>query len=406
MKKTMLFLCFMLFVLTGCKGAAKREAVELTVWGSEESQDMLRKMADTFIEEHGKEADIQINLGVSDENTLAENVISSVDRAADIFVFPDDQFSRLMKAEVLLPVTFHTDEVIRANGGTDAAAVCCAMADGQLYAYPMTASNGYFLYYNAQYFSKEDVGSFDKILEVAEKNGKSVVMDFSSGWYIYSFFSGAGLELTMSPDERSNVCDWNSVTGKYKGVEVAAAMLDISAKKSFLNCNDDGFKEGVRNGTVIAGVNGQWNAAFMEDAWKENYRAVKLPTYTVAGTQVQMGSFTGYKLVGIKSATKYPEWAQKFAEYITNYENQRIRFQTTGECPSNIEAAGSSEVQASQAVRALAEQAPFAHQQKVTQNFWTPATVFGTVMASGNLDNRNLQELLDELVAEVEKPLE
>ena len=36
-----------------------------------------------------------------------------------------------------------------------------------MYAYPLTADNGYFLYYNKAYFSEEDVQSLDRILELA-----------------------------------------------------------------------------------------------------------------------------------------------------------------------------------------------------------------------------------------------
>ena len=49
----------------------------------------------------------------------------------------------------------------------------------KLYADPMTASNGYFLYYNKEYFTEEDVKSFDRMLEIAEKNDKKLLEDFS-----------------------------------------------------------------------------------------------------------------------------------------------------------------------------------------------------------------------------------
>ena len=47
----------------------------------------------------------------------------------------------------------------------------------KLHAYPMTASNGYFLYYNKEYFTEEDVKSFDRMLEIAEKNEKNFLMN-------------------------------------------------------------------------------------------------------------------------------------------------------------------------------------------------------------------------------------
>ena len=57
--------------------------------------------------------------------------------------------------------------------------------DGVLYAYPLTADNGYFLYYNKAYFSEEDVQSLDRMLSAAAAAGRLVAMDWSSAWYVY-----------------------------------------------------------------------------------------------------------------------------------------------------------------------------------------------------------------------------
>ena len=186
-------------------------------------------------------------------------------------------------------------------------------------------------------------------------------------------------------------------------MDVAQAMLDITAQDAFLNTDDDGLKEGIASGEIIAGVNGSWNAEYIKGIWGEDYRAVKLPTYTLKGEQVQMGSFSGYKMVGVNANSANPEWAAAFAAYITNEENQLKRFQVTGETPSNIDAALAPEVQASPAAVALAEQAPYSVRQLIAGPFWTPATVFGTLMASGNPDDRDLQQILDELVEAAEK---
>lgn len=393
-------------MLMGICGCAKKEKVRLTVWGSEASQEMLREMADAFIALHAKEVDLEIVLRVEDEDTVADNAVSNPEQLADVFSFAGDQLPRLVNAGVLLPVKDGADAVIEANGGADSAAIQEASKDGVLYAYPLTASNGYFMYYNAEYFGESDVESFDQMLRVAEQAGKSVAMDWTSGWYIYSFFGGAGMQICLAEDGKSNVCDWNQTDGSYKGTDVAEAMIAISGSKAFLNTNDEGFREGIESGEVIAGVNGPWNVEFVKKQWGDNYRAVKLPTYTLKGEQVQMGSFAGYKLMGVKASSHSTKWAAKFAEYITDEENQLKRFQVTGECPSNVKAAQSAEVQASPAVMALGSQAAYSTRQSISGSFWTPAAIFGTIMASGNPDGRDLQELLDELVEEAQKPEE
>lgn len=66
-----------------------------------------------------------------------------------------------------------------------------------LYGYPMTADNGYFLYYDKSVLSEEDVQTLDGILAKANEAGKKVFMDVSNGWYIASFFLGAGCTLGL-----------------------------------------------------------------------------------------------------------------------------------------------------------------------------------------------------------------
>ena len=45
----------------------------------------------------------------------------------------------------------------------------------------------YFLYYNKRYFTEGDISSLERMLEVAAAQEKKVTMDWSSGWYVYSF---------------------------------------------------------------------------------------------------------------------------------------------------------------------------------------------------------------------------
>lgn len=392
-------------MLTALYGCGAKEQVTLTVWGSADSQEMLREMADAFIAQYAGEADIEIILRVEDEDTVADNALNNPEQLADVFSFAGDQLTRLTNAGVLLPVE-DAESVTNANGGAKSAAIQEASRDGVLYAWPMTASNGYFLYYNASYFDESDVESFDRILQVAEQEGKYVAMDWSSGWYIHSFFGGAGMQIMLAEDGKSNVCDWNRTDGAYRGVDVAESMLAIASSPAFLNTNDEGFREGMESGQVIAGVNGPWNVEFVRKQWGDDYRAVKLPTFTLNGQQVQMGSFAGYKLVGVNAASEYPEWASRFAGFITNEENQLKRFDVTGECPSNVNAAASDRVQESPAVMALGSQAAYSTRQSIAGTFWTPSAVFGTIMASGNPDGRDLQELLDELVEAAQMPEE
>ena len=118
--------------------------------------------------------------------------------------------------------------------------------------------------------------------------------------------------------------------GKIRGTDVARAMVNIAAHPGFLSTDDAGFVDGVRNDSIIAGVNGVWNAVTVEEAWGSGFGAAKLPSYTCRGMQVQMASFSGCKLIGVNAYSRNPQWAARLAEWITNEENQRLRFQLRG----------------------------------------------------------------------------
>ena len=390
--------CLLSMASCGKKSDKKREKVTLNVWKMEDEA-FMQQMTDDFIEYHKDDADIEIILGNKPEHSMVEYIQESPDDSADILYFADDQFDQLYNAGYLLPIEENADEIIEANGGNNAEVISCAIKSRSLYACPITAGNGYFLYYNAKYLNESDVQSLDKILEVAEKNNKYFAMDWSSGWYTYSFFGGAGLEVEAEPLGMFNNCNWNSTDGQYKGVDVAQAMLDISSSKGFKSIET--FIDGATDDSIIAFVSGQWDYESLLAVWGDNLRATKLPTYTVNGEQVQMSGFMGYKYVGVYSGTDNPEWAVKFAEWVSNYDNQVKRFKVTGECPSNIKAMQANEVQSSPAVVALGEQSIFSVRQNVTDTYWTPSSLLGSTLAAGNPDKMDLQELLDKTTKDI-----
>ena len=239
--------------------------------------------------------------------------------------------------------------------------------------------------------------SLDRMLEAAAQAGKLIAMDWSSAWYVYAFFGNTGLEVGLNDDGLTNYCTWNSTDGPIQGVDVAQAMLDIAASPAFSNQPDSAFIAGVQNGTVIAGVSGVWNAVAVQEAWGDDFGAAKLPTFTCAGQQVQMASFSGCKLIGVNAYSSHPEWAARLAEWITSEKNQRLRFEMRGQGPANANAAKSPEVQASPAIAALLEQSNYSQLQRVGGKFWDPVSSFATSMAEGNPSGTPLQEQLDRL---------
>lgn len=367
--------------------------VSLRFWCDAEELDLFQEQIDTFISDHKSEANIQVECKAVAASECKDVFLADVNNGADVFCLPDDQLLTMTASGVLEEVA-NADAIAAANLE---GAVAAASVGGKMFAYPLTADNGYFLYYDKDYFTDEDVKTLDRILEICAENGKKFVMDWSSGWYLYSFFGNTGMTLSLNEDGLTNTCDWNKAEGEITGLDVAKGMLSIARSPAFLNDSD--FPGRAKDGTAIAIVSGVWDNASMKQAFGDDYGACKLPTYTCAGRQVQMASFTGYRLLGVNSYSQHKEWAEKLAEYLSGEESQTLRFERAERGPSNINAGDSDEVRQNPAILAVLEQSEYGVLQKVGQKYWTPVANFGAAIAAGNPNNTPLQEMLDEMVS-------
>ena len=178
-------------------------------------------------------------------------------------------------------------------------------------------------------------------------------------------------------------------------------MLVIASHPGFKAQGDTGFVADAQSGEAIAGISGVWNAVAIKEAWGEDYGACKLPTYTCAGQQIQMSSFKGYKMMGVNAYSKHPEWAHKLAEWMTNEENQTLRFVERSQGPSNKNAAASEEVKKVPAITAVIEQSQYGTLQRVGNSYWNACTSFADTLIAGNPNAVPMQELVDRLTNEI-----
>ena len=125
-----------------------------------------------------------------------------------IRLHPSDQLPDLVNAGALQSID-EMDEALQAYAGKSVADVeaantadsveACTYED-TLYAFPRTADNGYFLFYDSSVLSEEDVASWDSLLAAANEAGKKVGMTLASGWYNASFFYSAGFTTSLNDD--------------------------------------------------------------------------------------------------------------------------------------------------------------------------------------------------------------
>ncbi len=393
-----------LMMLTGCgpKTAVENTVIPLRVWvGDNADVAWMEQVAREFAAANqGRVYDIQI--GVQNEGDAAKVILADVEAAADVFTFADDQMNSLLTAGALMPIVEGADEIAAAN--TPESVAAASGPDGQLYAYPATADNGYFLFYNSAYITPGDASSLESLLDRAAENGKKVAFPMANAWYLYSFFRGAGLEMRLSGDVVTNLCSWNATDTPISGEAVLTALLDLAAHPGFVEADSDAFVAGIKDGSIIAGVSGTWNAAVAAQVWGESYAAAKLPTYRVNGQDVQMASFSGFKLVGVNAYSAHAGDAMDLAAFMTAYDAQVDRFTMRRQGPSNVQALSAPEVQAEPAIAAIVAQAPHADVQRVGSKYWDAAAALGKIIVNGNPEGIPLQTLLDNCVAGITAP--
>lgn len=393
-----------LLCLSGCGPSTVEEntSTPLRVWVGDNADVAWMEQVVRDFQAANPDKAYDIRIGVQSEGDAAKVILADVEAAADVFTFADDQMNALMQSGALMPLVEGAEDVRQRN--TPESVDAATGPDGQLYAYPATADNGYFLFYNSAYITPSDAADLYAILDRAAENGRRFAFPMANAWYLYSFFRGAGLEMALTDDGVTNRCTWNATDTPITGVQVLESLLEIAAHPGFVEADSDAFVAGLKDGSIVAGVSGTWNAAVAAQVWGENYAAAKLPTYRVDHQEVQMASFSGFKLVGVNAYSDHVGAAMDLAAFMTGYEAQVDRFRMRRQGPSNVAALSSPEVQKEPAIAAIIAQAPYADVQRVGSKYWDAAAALGKIIVSGNPEQTDLQTLLDQCVAGITAP--
>lgn len=389
-------------------GNASGDTITLRVWGGEEDQALLTELVNDFKAAH-PDQNFDIQVGVESESTAKDTVLTDISAAADVFAFASDQLASLVRANALADLdsmsevlsTYAGKSIDDVKAANSAGTIGSATFKDKLYAFPMSGGNNYFLYYDANVLSEDDVKSWDTMLAKAEESGKQVGMTMASGWYLSSFFMGAGFDSSTNDDGTTN-CNWNGTSADgYTGVQVVEGILGITNSSAFLPVTDGDLSNQIASGNLCAVVDGLWDAPAAEAAFGDGYRATKLPTYTCGGNQVQQYTYTGSKLIGVNALSENVGWATVLAEFLTNEASQNKRFDQRQLAPSNNVVAERDDVKANIAGAASIEQDNYGSIQDVGEKFWDPTKTLGELCAQKQLtvgDTAGIQAALDTAV--------
>ncbi len=376
---------------------------DITVWVSESEgvAQLTEQQIDAFEEAN---PGIVINAtveGVTESNS-ATNMITDVASGADLFCFAQDQLIRLVEAGALTKLGAAASDIV--TNANDATSLKAATVGSDIYCYPLTSDNGYFMYYDKSVVQESSIDDLAAIVADCEAAGRTICMETdTSAWYIASFFFATGCHSDWTMNEDGTFAavddDWDSPNGL-----IALKGMQQMVKSSMYVSSSDGaqFAAAVPAGVVVTGT---WGASAAKEALGDNYAVADLPSFTVDGTTYHMGSYSGCKLMGVKPQDDAVKTAvlHKLAQYLTSAECQLQRYELVGWGPSNLEAQQSDEVQADPALAALAAQNEFATPQgQIHGSWWDIAKLLGNVAEDSTTDEE-LQAGLDSYKASIDE---
>lgn len=362
--------------------------VKLTVWVSSASEAITREMLEDY-KALNPDTNYEFTIGTVSEADAKTEILKDVDAAADVFAFAQDHLEELVTAGAISQIggTYKTE----ATEANTADSIAASTIDDKLYAFPMTADNGYFMYYDKRVFTNEaDLLSIESMIATAQAdNGKKVFLDMGNGFYTASllFATGNRMDLTDADFDDAD------------GIKVAEAMQALINTTGFSKTATE-FPGGMGT-TLAAGVGGTWNAADIITAiGEENMGCTKLPTIKIDGVDTQLASFAGYKLIGVKAGSSNAVEANKLALFLSNEENQLTRFEELGFGPSNVGALANEEVVANVPLTGLAAQSPYSvPQTNVPGTFWDACTALSNALETPGTST--VEEILAQFMAAV-----
>lgn len=345
---------------------------DIKMWVSELTgvDEQFQAQIDAFEEKY---PGIVINATISGytEADSGSAVVADVVSAPDIYCFAQDQLARLVQAGALAtPIPQVKDEVKNSH---DDGSVAAASIDGTMYAYPLTADNGYYMYYDTSLITEEDAQSLERLIEICEENDKLFRFALNNAWYTASFFFATGCSSEWVVDGNGQFTavedNWNSEEGL-----VAMKGMQKLAQSDCYNSDNNIFSDAA---VVITGT---WATNAAEEHFGENLGATDLPSFEVDGTSYHLGSYTGYKFMGVKPQTDSKRAAvlSLLAAYLTSEECQMQRFEKFGWGPSHVKAQAKEEVKNDPSLLALALQGAYGiPQSQIHGDWWNTAKVLG-----------------------------
>ena len=362
----------------------------IKIWVDEKIVELTSAQVQNFVSTYAGKYTINLNIEPMTESNAATSMLQDVQDGADIFCFAQDQLARLKVAGAVTKLTGSLATYIKEKNSEDS--ISAATIGNGIYAFPITSDNGYFLYYNKEFVSDEDAKNMTTLLATLKSQGKKLNFSArSDGFYTASYFVGMGCHSTWTIDETTGKFskyddNYNSPNGliAIKGLK---EITDTSVVATRSIWTSDA-------GAVVSGI---WEYSSLLKRWGDNLGCAELPTFTVDGEEHHLGSFDGYKFLGVKPQidAKKASVCRKLAQFLTNNASQGERFNLVGWGPTHVETSQKAEVLAHPGLSALRAQHEYAAQQGQCPSTWFSTLAAAGTAVSDKSTDADLKAILD-----------
>ena len=364
-----------------------------TPWGDQMTdRNWLVRMENQFQQAHPEYSITWIN-EVCGEGDAGSIVSDDPEAAADVYMYANDQIATLTSSNALTALDgAYLEQVLSDNGQTLVNTVTCT--NGQVYGFPIS-NNTWFMYYNKDTFTEEDVKSLDTMLTKG-----TVAFPWEISWYSGTFFLANGGQLFG--EQGSDASAGIQFGAENGGYEAALKMVQLANNPHLLNDYSGLGIAGLRDGSVDAIFSGSWDYEGLYGALGDKLGAVQLPTVEIGGQQKQLKAFAGSKAVGVNPNADNQELALEFAAHLASVESQKLRYQARMVIPAAKELINDPIVSSNPAAVAEMNTMTYASVKQPTipemGNYWMPMGDFGFAISNGEVTEDNYQEYVDFLM--------
>ena len=374
--------------------------ISLKVWAPDKAVALVKQQVEEFKKAYPGKTFTKIEVVAQGEGDAVTQLLNDANAAADVFSFASDQLNKAIDAKVIARCAFKdyvSDENVEDT-------VKAATIDDQLYAFPETNDNGYYLVYDKRVVSDDKAKTLEGILEACKAKKKEFIFNCGDGYYGCTFAFTAGAKIDgLEPDGTQKFTEYDENTAVATLQAFSKLMHDY--KDTFIPLDNAQLASGLETGTAGAGVDGSWNTKADEKALGDNFGAAKLPTIKVNGTDTQLISMFGYKYIGVNAHSKFPASAQILALYLAGQKCQKDRAEQLGWGPSNKVVLEDPVVKNSAVQQAILAQSQNACQQvNIAPTLWQPMGNLGNKLVAKETnpdDAAYFSKLLKETIANV-----